>query len=432
MAGRLRSYRYRIVIGPRAAGRLRHDATRGLAIDATLRIVHIGPPEVCVGGAPVSGWSAKMHALVLVLVWSARPVERGQLCALLWPDVPEERARLSLRVALSRLRPAVGDRLRADRRTVALVLRPDDDVDVAAVRAPAAGAAGGIAGGAAADRTLAGPPGRLGEGLEVGLPAPFRDWLSASRVALDVELRRLAMRAAAAAPASLPWAADELRLDVLRAAVARDPLHEHLVGELIAELARAGAHDEAEDVYARFAGLLRDQAGLSPSPATARLRERNAAARRRGARHNLPSIDQGPIDRAALARLAGWLEAPERRLVTVVGSAGAGKTALAVAAARAVAGRYIEGALWLPPPDGDAGPLVARVAAARAAIDGRPTGAAADDDERLLVLDGLAADDETAAAIVALLEAAPRHRILATARRPLGLVFEHRFPVAAP
>lgn len=425
----------RTVIAPLsalAAHRPRRAASGGTVIDARLRIALIGPPAVYLDGVAVSGWSPKLNALVLVLVWSARPVERGQLCALLWPDVPEERARLSLRVALSRLRPVVGDRLRADRRTVALVVRPDDDVDLGAVRALAAGAAGAIVDGVAAGRSPAAPPGPLGEGLEDGLPAPFRDWLSTARVELDAELLRRALCAAAAAPATRPSAADELRLDVLRSAVARDPLHEHLVGELIAELARAGAYAEAERVYARFAARLRDQAGLSPAPATARLRERAAAAARRGVRHNLPPLDPAPVDRATLARLAGWIEAPERRLVTVVGPAGAGKTALAVAAARAVAGRFIEGALWLPPAGGDAGPLGARVAAARAVLDGKPAGDAAVDDERLLVLDGLAADDATAAAVVALLEAAPRHRVLATARRPLDLVFEHRFPVAGP
>lgn len=125
------------------------------------------------------------------------------------------------------------------------------------------------------------------------------------------------------------------------------------------------------------------------------------------------------------------------RLVTLTGHAGIGKTALAHAAAAdhervcreaaravdlhdladpALLGHSVACAFGVPLPDGGARP--------------RAVAAAVTDRAGLLVLDGCEAMLEaTAQLVTALLAAAPRLRVLATSRRPLGVTGEVVLPV---
>lgn|GEM_PF-3726878 len=430
---------------------------------APLQIDLLGPFRVRASdGAPL-GWSAKTRALLVVLVAASRPVERGALCGLLWPDVPEDRARLSLRVALTRLRSVLCDRIRADRRTVTFEARPGDDIDLLAVRAALAGAAAGAAAGGdvssgnrsspAADvpRVLDRVRGPLGEGLEDGMPQPFLEWLAGARAETDAVLGALAAGATGGASGGSRdgrrEAASTHPLDVLRGALDRDPLQERVVRDVMLACARAGSYDDAESVYGRFAATLLERTGLAPAAATVHLRDRIRAARARRARHNLPDAGHGLCPGDDLARLVGWLDDPERRLVCIFGPAGTGKSALAIAAARAVVHRFLDGVLFVAPAAGPRMPLPERIAAAGSRLDGaerEPAGRTSKhgatrartpewtDHERLVVLGGLDPAQDDIVALVELLEVAPRLRFLVTATAPLGLVFEHRFPVGRP
>ena len=92
-------------------------------------------------------------------------------------------------------------------------------------------------------------------------------------------------------------------------------------------------------------------------------------------------------------------------------------------------------------------PLPERIAAAGFQLDGaerEPAGRTSKlgatrartpdwtDHERLVVLDGLDPAQDDVVALAELLEVAPRLRFLVTATAPLGLVFEHRFPLGRP
>src|SRR5215218_6401286 len=72
-------------------------------------------------GAPVEPpLGAKTLGLLAYLALEPGTHRREQVTALLWGDYPEERARASLRQALTHLRDALGDDLRIDRSTVEL------------------------------------------------------------------------------------------------------------------------------------------------------------------------------------------------------------------------------------------------------------------------------------------------------------------------
>ena len=109
---------------------------------AHLSISLLGTLQVTLDGEPVTGFSTdKACALLAYLaVESDRPQRRDALVGLFWPDQPQQKARQSLRQALSDLRKAISDGddvpfLLVSRK--ALQFNPDCDhwLDVAALTA---------------------------------------------------------------------------------------------------------------------------------------------------------------------------------------------------------------------------------------------------------------------------------------------------------
>lgn len=77
-----------------------------------VEITTLGPPEIRLEGAPLTGLASnKVLALLYYLaVESDRPHRRESLAGLLWPDYPERSARTNLSNALSNLRTALSER----------------------------------------------------------------------------------------------------------------------------------------------------------------------------------------------------------------------------------------------------------------------------------------------------------------------------------
>ncbi|MFI9101403.1 ATP-binding protein [Streptomyces fildesensis] len=152
---------------------------------------------------------------------------------------------------------------------------------------------------------------------------------------------------------------------------------------------------------------------------------------------NLPAELNSFVGRAAeLSALAGLLE--QARLVTITGVGGVGKTRLAARTARRVAGRFPDG-VWLVELSAlyNAELLEHSLAEALKLADhtGRPPRTALAEElaerELLLVLDGFEHVVRECAELVAeLLRRAPGLRVLAAARRPLGITGEHTVPLA--
>jgi non-specific serine/threonine protein kinase len=160
----------------------------------------------------------------------------------------------------------------------------------------------------------------------------------------------------------------------------------------------------------------------------------SAAAAAAGAVHGFPAALTSFIGRAGAVReVAGLLE--EHRLVTVAGPGGAGKTRLAGQVARAVAGRFADGA-WLAElaPVGDPAQVPGVVAAALGVREqpGVPLAEAVarvlTRQQLLLVLDNCEHVIGAAAELCAgLLAACDDVRVLATSREPLAVAGEARY-----
>src|SRR5262249_25973537 len=157
----------------------------------------------------------------------------------------------------------------------------------------------------------------------------------------------------------------------------------------------------------------------------------------RAARHNLPAELNSFVGRAEeIEQLLQRLSSA--RLVTLVGSAGVGKTRLAVQVARRALDRYSDG-VWLvelaSTTDGAIGRN--RVAAALGCRE-QPRvsllatlAKALQDRHLLLVLDNCEQLADSCAELThLLLQSCPRLSVLATSREPLRAIGEIRWPVA--
>jgi predicted ATPase/class 3 adenylate cyclase len=125
-----------------------------------------------------------------------------------------------------------------------------------------------------------------------------------------------------------------------------------------------------------------------------------------------------------------------RRLITLTGPGGAGKTRLALRAASRLAERFPDGAFFVPLATiRRGGELPSAVASTLAVPEeaGRSVGTVlADwmrDRDLLLVLDNLEQIADCAAAVDALLSSASDLRVLATSRSPIRIAGEQEFPV---
>src|SRR5579863_6975320 len=233
--------------------------------------------------------------------------------------------------------------------------------------------------------------------------------------------------------------------------VAAHPLRERLVAALMRALVAAGRDTDALLAFKRARETLASELGVDPSPGLSAVhvallrgelgpREETPATNLRA---ELTSFVGKDADVAAVVKLIA-----ARRLTTLIGPGGSGKTRLATETARSLLGRLPDGA-WLvelapigPDDDVAAATLTAlglRDAPLGATPDAEPAGrliAAIRDREALLILDNCEHVIGQAATFAhRVLGECRRLRILATSREPLGITGEALWlvePLAVP
>ena len=232
---------------------------------AVLRV--LGGADLLVGGtrAPIDTRKALALAAYVAIEGT---VSRDTLCALLWPEADDTRARAALRRTLSALRGAADDEVViADRRTVALSDRVVTDVAEFEESIAATGAHGhgdeDVCGRcvphlqAAAD-LYAGP---FLDGFSLRDAPDFDDWTrvvaESLRGRVADALERLAMALAAAGDYHRATEAARRWVDL-------DPLHEPAYRNLMLISAWAGDRAGAIEAYRRCVAVLNDELGVAP------------------------------------------------------------------------------------------------------------------------------------------------------------------------
>ena len=408
----------------------------------------LGEATIALNNSPVTEIGSRTaEALLIYLACEQRPFARQYLAELFWEERDPEQSAANLRAALSMLRKQVGDYLIVTRQTAAFNSELPHHLDINEFTTTADGGR----------RTTDGEPlsavyrlssavalyaGDFLDGFYLRESRAFEEWSLLKREQLQQQaillLRRLLADPAVMqdATTALAYASQLLALN---------PFSEYAYQQKITALARSGQLRAALQQYQACRAWLQAELGVEPGPETAALAQRIERASQTP-RHNLPPAPTPFVGRAQeLADLQARLIDPRYRLLTLIGSGGAGKTRLALEAARRLVatGYFLNGLRFISLVNADAPGQIPPLVAAELGLTLQGEGTLSDQlaaalagEEMLLILDNLehlmegAAGDETADLLARLLGQAPLLTLLVTSRRRLQLQEEWLFDVS--
>jgi predicted ATPase len=410
----------------------------------------LGPLEVRADdGSLADVPGARLRGLLIALALKPdRVVPKASLVDWIWGEDPPADAANALQRLVSRLRKALPDGVIEGQPDGYRLRVAPDAVDAA--RFERLVIAGQARTGDASRRARL-----LREALELWRGAAMQDVGLLDSAAFDAAVIRLEeLRLTAAeerADAEITLGRGAELVTELTDLVAAHPLRERLAAALMRALVAAGRDSEALLVYQRVREALADTLGVDPSPELAALHiallrgelGRREETRKTNLRAELTAFVGKDADVAAVRELIAT-----RRLTTLIGPGGSGKTRLATETARTLLGDLPDGA-WLVDlaaigADGDVAQATLSALGLRDALLGdasnaEPTDrliAAIREREALLILDNCEHVIESAAVFAhRVLGECQRLRILATSREPLGITGEALWvvePLALP
>jgi len=370
--------------------------------------------------------------LATLLLNPGRAMSADELVSGLWDDPPPA-AIPSLHAHVSRLRRDLGDDV-VRRQSAGYVLDVGaDELDVTSFERLLTDGRASLAQG-----QFAAAASRLGEALDLWDGPALAD--VADSPFLAAEARRLTEER---------LEGEELRLEadlelghhaelvpVLERQVADEPHRERRWALLMLALYRSGRQADALAAYHRLRKLLDDELGVDPSPELqalelAILRQdpslEGPAARPKRPTIRLPSPPNELIGREEQASEVESL-VRGRRLVTLVGPGGVGKTRLAVEVAHRLTAEFPAGAIFVDVSAVRDPELVLSTVGQETGGGGRPWEAILDR-RMLLVLDNLEQVLDAAPEIAQLHERCPGLHLLATSRAPLRIAGEQQYEV---
>ncbi|WP_212830197.1 BTAD domain-containing putative transcriptional regulator [Catellatospora sp. TT07R-123] len=316
----------------------------------------LGPLTIKLDGRPVTLATPKLRQLlVMMLAAAGRPVAADVLAHTLWGANPPKTARKSLMVYVSRLRTQLGktDRIEFGPAGYTITLLPGElDAQVFEQLVADAGAAR-TAGDAQRATAL------LRQALALWHGEAYFDAPDGTRAEHDrlEELRLTAFEDLI--DSELAAGRHTGVVTELAAAIAANPYRERLRGQLMLALYRGGRQAEALAVYRDTHDRFTDDLGLAPMPALQQLQQQilhadpaldppaaPAPPRFRFLPRNIPDFTGRERDLQWLDDVAQ--EPGNTAVITAIaGTAGVGKTALAVRWAHGAAGRFPDGQLYL-------------------------------------------------------------------------------------
>ncbi|TWP50698.1 hypothetical protein FKR81_19000 [Lentzea tibetensis] len=322
-----------------------------------IRFRVLGPVEVFRHGVPVPVTADKHRALLAGLLLRAnRLVTVTQLAGWLWGDEPPANARGTIQNYVARLRRSLGDRgelIRTEACGYLIRLRPDQ-LDLTSFDA--------LVGAADAEGDPAAEAALLEQALGLWRGVPLSNICADGLTGIEVSelVERMLLVRERYFDARLRLGTHEALIPELRAMTEAHPLRERFRAQLIEALYRSGRRADALDAHRSVVRLLADELGIEPSAELRALHgvmitgaqppvrvPRPRRAEISAAPAQLPSDVRGFTGRTAeIARLDALLD-EGATTVAIAGTAGVGKTALAIRWGRRVADRFPDGQLWV-------------------------------------------------------------------------------------
>ncbi|MBI5030411.1 MAG: NACHT domain-containing protein [Chloroflexi bacterium] len=311
-----------------------HHSTR-VESPERLRLFFLGTFRIECDGQAICLSTHKAESLLAYLVLHPEQHPREKLAALFWGDVPDEQARLSLRVALATLRKESNKNLLlADREMIQL--NPDHPIwlDVWEFQ----------------ESAKDNPESAIELYRGDLLPDLYDDWVALERERLRLIYLDALLRTVQRARSESKYVR---AIDLARRVLATDHANEKAYQHLIFCHLALGNRTDALKQYAECQRALRDELNVEPSPETTALYVR-AQTEATGTKSsealfaNLPTpltSFVGRVDEIAQVKHA----LATTRLLTLIGAGGCGKTRLAIQVATELAAteRFKQGVWWV-------------------------------------------------------------------------------------
>ena len=413
------------------------DAHRPPAL--TVRL--LGPVEILVHGVPLPRLRSRkgIWLICLLTLRKGKPVERDCIAGTLWPDSSQSQSLAYLRHCLTELRHALGSeavRLQSPTSQTLLLDIADTEIDVVIF-----------------DSCI-----QQGDSSALRLAAsiyrgPLLGDCSEEWVLLDRGNREQSYFSTLQQLASDGLAQGDFgtAIEYARRAIAADPLQEGAQRTLIEALASSGDFGAAVQAYRELRLYLHQELNTAPSPQTTNLYNRIRAETRQAAivsrpviasegRQTTPHRIPRPLTdllgrEEEVSKVAARLV--QRRLLTLTGTGGLGKTRLAVAVSEILVDEFADG-VWFVELAGISDPNLVIQSVASALGIREEAGRTLHDSlisflrtrYLLLVLDNCEHLLEACATLaIEILDGCSGVKILATSRQALGITGEVNWPV---
>lgn len=400
-------------------------------------ITLFGYPAVYQQGKPITGFvSTKALALLAYIAATGQMQSREKLTGLFWGDMPEDKAKSSLRSALYSVQQLLPNLLDAGRKAIALHPEASVTIDVTQFAT-----------------TMSQPElplSTLNEamtlyqadflaGFHIHDAPEFEEWALLWRE----RWRQTAVNGFATLATAYTQQGDyPAAIAHLRRLLQIEPWRESTYHDLMLLFARQDNIPAALKLYQQLVTTLDEELGITPMAETAVLQERLHRLQERPTRHNLPHLSVTLIGREA-EQTALYQQLRQQRLVTLTGLGGVGKTTLALATAYQAVPDFLDGVGFVPfldvPANATAMQLAAHlshVLSSANIIRHHQSGAIESHllaelrgRELLLILDNLEHVQVVLVGLLRKLVAETSVTLLATSREQLNLSFEQIVPL---